>query len=97
MAKQNETPAATDAFPEVEAVESMPVARRVPNPADSVVRDALGQGSRRIPVADETDAAKRRGQLARAGADLGYKVKTKLNKPFDKFLYFEVTRKESAN
>jgi hypothetical protein len=97
MAKQNETPAATDAFPEVEAIKSMPVARRVPNPALDIVRDAVGQGPKRIPVTDDKDASRRRGQLARAGTDLGFKVKTKLNKPFDGYLFFEVTRKESAN
>lgn len=92
MARQNETPA-TDGFPTVESVESMPVARRVPNPALPVVRDALGQGPKSIPVADEKDANKRRGQLARAGTDLNVKVKTKLNKPFDGKLYFEVTER----
>lgn len=95
MVKQNETPE-VEAFPEVESVDSMPVSRRVPNPALPVVRDALGQGPKSIPVQNEKDAAKRRGQLSRAGTDLGYKVKTKLRKPFDGRLYFEVTQESSS-
>lgn len=82
-----------DAFPKPTARKDGPPAnRRKPNPAEPAVKAALDQGWQTIPVTPD-NVANFRGQLNRAGVDLGLKVKTRYPKGTPDVLWFIVERK----